>query len=770
MYYKTLFSAALLCMSAILSAITTAHAAIPAAEKDAGYAGYKACAGCHESETLAWQGSHHALAMQTATQATVLGDFDDARFEHYGITSRFYRSDEAFMVKTEGPDGALHDYQVAYTFGVYPLQQYLVQFPGGRLQALDIAWDSRNKEEGGQRWIALHPNERIPAGDVLHWTGPNLNWNYMCAECHSTGLNKNYDAESRSYATTWSEINVSCEACHGPAATHVDWAQRTADGDDAALKDTSKGLAVLLDEREGVSWKIDGDSGKPVRSVPRTSSVEIQTCAVCHSRRSQIAEDSQSGKPFFDSFMPSLLTEGLYHADGQIEDEVYVYGSFLQSKMHAAGVTCSDCHDPHKAGLRLPGEQVCYQCHEASRYTKTEHHFHVPGSTGASCVECHMPAQTYMVVDPRHDHSFRIPRPDLSVKLGTPNACNACHTDKTPLWAAEQVKTWYGDTPSGYQQFAGTLKAARNASPGAGDLLKKLASDAAQPGIARATSASYLGRHQDVTSFGILKTMTDSEDPMQRLAALQALADYDLRNRVQLVFPLLDDPVRSVRVQAAGLLASVPAGNLAAGQQDILDRAMQEYVEVQLFNAERPEAQLNLGTFYADQGNERDAEAAYREALRLQPQFVPAYVNLAQLYSGQGDETAALEILQSGLEAVKDSAVLYHALGLAQVRSKQAAEAMASLSRAAELDQGNARYSYVYAVGLQSSGDTAKAIDVLEIAHGRHPGDADILYTLVIYLRDAGRIDAARRYLSALKKLAPGNSAVMQLEQELRSQ
>ncbi len=188
--------------------------------------GSAACGGCHQSEMAAWRGSQHALAMQAATAQTVLGNFDDASFTHAGLTSRFFRRDGGFFVSTDGPDGKLAEFQIRYTFGVYPLQQYLIAFPDGRLQALGIAWDARPKDRGGQRWFHLYPDRTLHAGDPLHWTGIDQTWNFMCAECHVTELHKNYDAAGNTYATTWAEIGVGCEACHGPGSAHVAWAGR----------------------------------------------------------------------------------------------------------------------------------------------------------------------------------------------------------------------------------------------------------------------------------------------------------------------------------------------------------------------------------------------------------------------------------------------------------------------------------------------------------------------------------------------------------------
>ncbi len=725
------------------------------------YVGEKVCSGCHQQQYQLWKGSHHEMAMQPANEDTVLADFNKTSIEHDGVTSHFFKQADDYVVNTVGPDGKSHDYKIKYTFGVYPLQQYLVEFPGGRLQALDIAWDSRPKDEGGHRWFRLNPDEHIPAGDVLHWTGPNLNWNYMCAECHSTNLNKNYDIASDSYATTWSEINVSCEACHGPGSGHVDWAQ----SEDKSA--SSNGLVTSFNERKRITWKIHTDSARPVRSAPRNTSIEIEACAVCHSRRSQISENKQDGESFYDHFLPALLSDGLYYADGQINEEVYVYGSFLQSKMNQAGVTCSDCHNPHTAALRAPGEQVCYQCHKADVYASSRHHHHEEGSAGSSCIECHMPPKTYMEVDPRHDHSFRIPRPDLSVKLNTPNACNNCHSNQTALWAASKVESWYDKLPIGHQKFATALNAAEKQLPGAQSLITALANDSNQPAIARATAIRLSGRYSSPATMEILQQAVQSEDPMLRQAALDALSSFGSRERVQLAFPLLDDEVRGVRIHAARLLATIPAGDLPAPKKEMLDRALNEYIESQLFNAERPESQVNLGLLYSDLGRKEEAEGHYRKAIELQSKFVPAYVNLAQLFSQQKKEAEAISLLKAGLKQVPENASLHHALGLALVRQKDMPNALDHLSQAAELDPAEARYSYVYALGLQSAGNIDQAIELLEASHGLHPGNVDILYALVTINRDEGNKEKALHYVSALRKLLPENAAVRQLEQQL---
>jgi tetratricopeptide (TPR) repeat protein len=735
-----------------------------AAEPTPEYVGRTRCIACHAEQDARWTGSHHDLAMQEATDTSVLGDFNDATFDWFGVTSRFYRRDGRFMVRTDGPDGSLQDYQIRYTFGVDPLQQYLIEFPGGRLQALDIGWDSRPREAGGQRWLHLHPQDRVPAGDVLHWTGPNLNWNYMCADCHSTNLRKGYDAGSGSYHTTWSEIDVSCEACHGPGSAHVRWAEQQARGEPGEAADM--GLTVRLNERAGVAWTIDPATGRPSRSTPRQSDREIQVCARCHSRRSQLTDQAAAGQPYMDAFRPALLTEGLYYPDGQIQDEVYEWGSFLQSKMHGAGVTCSDCHDPHTGKPRLPGDLVCAQCHPAERYAAKAHHFHVEGGPGAGCIGCHMPTTNYMVVHARHDHSMRVPRPDLSVALGTPNACTRCHADQTPQWAAQQAEAWYGHPARGWQRYGPALAAARAGLPGSDAVLGEVIADPETPAIARATALQALGANPSRETFGLLQGGLGSADPLERLGALAGVERLGPRGAPLAIAPLWDD-LRTIRIEAARQLATIPPAQLPEAARGPQSAGIAEYIAAQTFNAERPEAQVNLGGLYADLKQPGDAEAAYREAIRLQPDFLPAYANLAQLLSDGGRETEAEGVLRSGLDRHPQDAALTHALGLSLVRQKRLDEALPSLAGAAGQDPENARYAYVYAVALQSAGRVDEALAVLDQATERHPGDVEILVALATFNRDAGHREQALGYARRLQALLPGNASVEGLIREL---
>jgi Flp pilus assembly protein TadD len=730
--------------------------AAPAAT--ATFVGREACANCHGEEEKRWKGSHHDLAMQEATPATVLGNFANATFTHFGVTTTFFRRDGKYFVRTDGPDGQLHEYPIAYTFGVEPLQQYLIPFPGGRLQALNVVWDSRPKKEGGQRWFHLYPKEEVGHADPLHWTGPYQNWNFMCSECHSTNVRKGWNPASKTYSTTWSELDVSCESCHGPGSAHVAWAEAALTGK-GNPDDPDKRLAVVLRDPAKASWDIDPKTGLARRSVPRTSQAEIETCARCHARRSVVAAAYVYGQPLLQTHRPALLEEGLYFDDGQIRDEVYEYGSFLQSKMHASGVSCTDCHDPH--GLKVKGgaDRVCMSCHLAEKFDTPAHHHHAASSAGARCVGCHMPTRDYMVVHARHDHSFRIPRPDLSDALGTPNACTQCHAGKSNAWAAAAASKWWGVGVRATRSYGEIVHAGRQQLLGGPEGIAALAVAPAVPAIRRATAASMLDPAAAKSMEALARDLADP-DPLVRHGAVLALDAVDPARRPPLAAPLLRDPVRTIRIDAARALAAVPPETLSPSDRADLDRALAEYVASLEVDADRAEAHAGLGALYAERGDAGKAEAEYREALGLVPALAAASANLADLYRALGREPEAEQVLRGALERSPSDAGLRHALGLALVRQKRLAEALVELRRAAELAPGRARYAYVYGVALDSAGQPDRAVEVLAKAQQQHPADREILQALVAFSAKAGKTSAAGEYgrkLAALDGRAGGS-------------
>ena len=778
----------------LLIGAATADAAIPGQREVEGWAGSDACAQCHATQYEAWRGSHHDLAMQPTSETSVLGAFDGRHFRHHGIASKFFRRDGAYWVETDGPDGKLQAYPVAYVFGVYPLQQYLLALPGGRLQAFSIAWDSRPATSGGQRWFhlqgsddcesqlvpddqsmvedhaapsACHATAQVGARDQMHWTGTYYNWNSRCAECHSTNLSKSYDPNTGTYATTWSEINVGCEACHGPGERHMALA------DAGGLQDTPR-AGLDADLRDAGAWRFVVDETIAQRSLPANKPRQVEICARCHARRTSLSEYRHGADLFvdpivdlLDTHLPALLEEGLYYVDGQIRDEVYVYGSFVQSKMHQAGVTCSNCHEPHGLALRAPGNAVCAQCHLPAAYDNTTHHHHAAGSPGAACVNCHMPATTYMSVDPRRDHSLRIPRPDLSAIAGTPNACNGCHEDRSFAWATDALENWgirFGDAES---HPGRVLQRARHGDARAARALQAIAMDDGTPAIWRATAAAELARfpsRQVVESAAFLLT---SDEAMLRLGAVRAIEFLPWPQRLQMLEPHLRDPATAVRMELARVLADVPLARAEERFAVALAALFDEYLQSLARHADMPESLSQQGDFLVARRLYERAPKAYRQALESDPQHVPTLLNLADLYRVLERDVEARAVLGTAIASAPAQAAPHHALGLLETRAGNQEVALRHLERAAALETEGIRYRYVYAIALYDTGDAPTALEVLRSLLGAAPGNPDVLLALVNYSRNVGRIGDARRYANELRKLFPDDPAIRHLYESL---
>ncbi len=737
-----------------IMAITATDAAAPSS---AHYVGNAACASCHAAEVAAWSRSHHAQSMQPAGPQTVLGNFENPSIAGPSGPIRFSKRDGKYFANTIGLRGVAEDFQVLYTFGVYPLQQYLVALPGGRLQVLAAAWDSRPRNQNGQRWFSLYPHEHLAAGTPLHWTGRDQNWNFMCADCHSTGLRRNYNADSNTYRTAWSEIDVACEACHGPGSRHVSLAGGPASRQGPSAREHGKtvsdarpesrdtGLVVNLHASRAVQWgfwaadqKIASAHGSLAEAARQSES-----CFSCHSRRQAITDAPAAGHALLDDYLPQLLESGIYRADGQIDAEDFEYGSFIQSKMHSKGVTCTNCHDPHSLKLRETGNALCTQCHRADYFDQPGHHHHTQGSAGAQCVNCHMPSRTYMQIHSRRDHSLRVPRPDLSAALGIPNSCNDCHRDQKAAWAAAAISRWTGHPADTAGHFANALDTAWSGGNAVDSLLAIAKSPAG--GQTAASVASGMVRASALASLptqtgplpeaahDVLRAAASDTDPLVRLGAARALAGLPAVDAARIGSPLLSDPRRAVRIEAGRALIGpaadqqIPADQMTAAQQGQLQSAVSELVAAERATAERPESHVNLAQIYSRSGRADDADKELQTALRLDAHFLPALVNLADLERSRGHDSAAERWLLQAIAVAPRAAEPIHALGLLKVRQGQRTEALLLLGKASRLDPATTRYTYIYAIALVESGQRARATSVVVAGLKRSPKDASLL-------------------------------------------
>jgi len=733
-------------------------------KNEAKFVGYAACISCHQQETNLWKNSDHDMAMRIANQNTVKGDFDNKTFTHFGVTSKFYKRNGKYYVYTEGEKGVMQEFEIKYTFGIRPLQQYLIEFPGGKLQTLPLCWDTRPKEEGGQRWFHIYDKEKITPNDQLYWTGVNQNWNYMCAECHSTNLKKNYDPVSMEYHTTWKDIDVACEACHGPGSEHIKWGREVEAGKHDK-NEKNNGLVISFKDFNKGKWILESDSLIAYRTAPVGNDNLIESCARCHSLRTTLSEDYHYGDILLQSHRLILLENLIYYPDGQILGEDYVYGSFIQSKMYQAGVRCRDCHDVHSLNVFTKSNDLCLKCHQKKYYDSPKHHFHKMDSKGSLCVECHMTQTNYMVIDARRDHSFQIPRPDLSEKLNSPNACNKCHKDKTVKWAADAFVKWYGeknDLTYGEIIFEG-----RRGNPDYEQSLIKYIENKANPAIRRATAVTVLRNYYSNRSRNEIQISLNDKEPLVRMAGLSVIDVFEPVQIVKLALPLLSDSVRAVRFEAMRKLVTVQPSYLSTKQIETIKKEMDEFDETQRINADRPETHLMWGLINSVKGNFEKAESAYNLAIKLDSSYVLAYINLADLYRSKGEDDKGERILKKALKIAYSPNRIYYALGLLYSRQKRYDDALKVLKQGFENDPADNELAYIYAIALNSNGMSKESLEVLEQTYKLYPYDPQLLIALATINRDLGNYKTALKYTKELIKVMPDNQSAKQLRNQL---
>ncbi len=702
---------------------STTPEATPWPTDDARYVGSHACARCHAEQARAFRGSHHARATEPAAGFVDGPPFDGRVFERDGFRARFLREDDRALVQIAEGGAPARTYVVHHALGVEPFRQYVVDVGDGRLQALTVAWDARPVEVGGQR--LFDPNRRQPEpGEPHHFLSDDQNDNSVCAGCHRTATEVGWDEGAGRFETRDAEASVGCEACHGPGSVHVSWAQAGASG-------APQGL--VADLHRAAAWTIaEGQTSAEPRAA-EVAAEEVRVCAPCHARRDQLAEGHRPGAPLLDAYRPELLSRRLYHHDGQIDGEVYEWGSFRQSRMFHAGVRCSDCHEPHSLALRSEGDALCTSCHRPSAYDQ-EHHHHRQ-AVGSACVDCHMREKIYFEVDGRRDHSFRIPRPDLATKLGVPDACTGCHEDRGSAWAAERVTEWFGDVRRPH--FGEVLLLARQHDPAAADALSALAADISSPAIVRATALALADDFPGPESDEALRAGARSREPLVRLGAAYGARELAPEDRYRSLSPLVRDEMRVVRLEAARTLAVVPPGTLASDEAEALRAAEDELAATERSLGYRPDAWLRLGLLALDRGDLEGADRAWRQALVVAPRFTPAMVSLADLERAEGDEVEAEALLRRAVEIDDTDAEALHALGLLLVRTGQSTHAVDLFRRAVELRADNPRFHYLLGVALHDTGDLRGAIAALERGVDAHPNDPDLRRTLAAYEEEA---------------------------------
>ncbi len=675
------------------------------------YAGSAACAGCHPEQFADWRHSHHGLAERPLDPALDLSAFDPPQSFRAGTAvTTASTEDGVCLVESPGFDGNTGPWPVVRVIGETPLRQFLVDAGGGRLQTLEASFDPAAGE-----WFNVCGEEDRRFGEWGHWTGRGMNWNSMCASCHNTRLRKNYRPESDTYETAMAEMSVSCESCHGPMKDHVEWR-----------------LAYP-------------ESEEPDPTLRRQTVEQIShSCAACHSRRSELSGDFVPGDSYFDHHSPAIPDASeIYFADGQVREENYVFGSFLSSRMHAAGVHCLDCHQPHSAKLNLPGNELCLRCHQGNYPNSpvieaAAHTFHAPDSAGSLCVNCHMPETVYMQRDPRRDHAFTIPDPLLTKELGIPNACNRCHSDQSAGWALAAVEKWYGERmerPT--RERARTVARARRADPAAREPLLEMLRAADPPfwqGVAAELSGPWLA---DPEFAPALYAALQHPLPLVRGAAarsLDSLAREGVPGALSALETALEDPSRMVRVHSAYALRTTVDPASTAGKE-----LLQYFDHI----ADQPTGQAQRGSYLYARGDMTGAAEAFGKAVKWDPGSAAFRHELAVILSSTNRSREAVEQLEEAVRLEPENAEFQYKLALGWNELGDLNRTVAALRQAVQLDPVHDRAWYNLGLAFNEAGKPDDALEALQRAGQANPTDPRIPQAVSAVLGSQGRTEEA---------------------------
>ncbi|MGJ8694537.1 MAG: multiheme c-type cytochrome [Thalassotalea sp.] len=729
-------SAAKVALLTLLTLLFTSHSAFAAVADDLkdplSTTNPNNCTGCHQNQVSDWQKSDHAKAMALPNKKSVLGNFNNNKVEHFSQSARFYQQDNKFWVSLTH-EGKTNSYPVAYTFGHYPLQQYLVKADNGKYQVFPFNWDSRPASEGGQKWYPVYADEDIKAADRLHWQQPLQTWNGMCADCHSDGLKRQYSVKKDTFKTVYDNINVGCQSCHGKMDEH------------SKNPNTSK---VNNTAKYDNKWLIKAGTATASWQGEKRDNSFMDNCFSCHALRSPLTDGITPNTPFLDQFSPSFLQPNLYHADGQIKEEVYVYGSFLQSKMFAAGVNCLDCHDKHTMKIKVQNNGLCLQCHNAEVFEQKSHHQHEQASTGSQCVNCHMPENRYMGVDDRRDHSFKIPRPHLSDEFKTPNACVQCHDDKDNQWASKNVAKWHGK-PKTLSASEQTRLNIQQGTPVTIEAHLALINDTAMNAIYRATAIVLLPNSTANIPAHIAKPWTNSSEPLIRLAIARTGNLLSEADRKVLFSSLLTDTYKAIRVAAANQLLSIPGMD-----QKQLEQAFAELVDSNDISSWRGEGNLNQSMVHFSKGDIANAIESLKAAINVDPYFEASYVNLADIYRNLGETAKEKALFKQAIIATPKSALLHYSYGLHQIRNQEKAASVQSFSTALRLQPDNSQYAYIYLLALDNTGKTKQALATLKMQINRYKNNSQMLQLGLSFaqkLQDRNAYQSFSQYLQQLQ-------------------
>ena len=551
-----------------------------------------------------------------------------------GTTYLLQVRENQFYITEPDLSGKPLEHRVEYTLGERRFQHYLTTLADGRILVLPPTWDIARKN-----WTL-----GLDIGNPEEGSGdPVQVWNKSCYSCHVSQGQKNFDLEKLRYQTTWQDLGINCESCHGPGGEHIGRATGVK-AMDAATRAQIKEAIV-----------------NPAR-LNAASSTTI--CAQCHSLRDIYADNFKAGANFYDYFTPVMeyrlpaSPDSAYWADGrprQLANETF--GLWQSQCFLKGGATCTTCHArphtsdvEHDARLRPGNNALCTGCHTKIASNISAHTHHAAKSTGSSCIECHMPATVVSLKTRMRDHSISMPSPENTIRHEIPNACNVCHRDKDAEWTLRRVNAWYGEKTR--QKLVGRADAftqARQGDAAAIPELLKLLEDPSGGPLIRANAEGYLGSFSNDPSVyeAMLNAFADPEPLVRATAATTIRPSAAQREELATkLVTLLRDPIRTVRMSAAIAMVSMGVRPFTGEDGEKYERAKELYHARAQLDSDDAQQQLAAGRFSFLSGDMAGAANAFRATLKLDP-TIPAQYYLGRSLAEGGDFASARQVLNS---------------------------------------------------------------------------------------------------------------------------
>ncbi|MCF7955184.1 MAG: tetratricopeptide repeat protein [Phycisphaerae bacterium] len=695
---------------------------------DGDYAGSLSCKQCHEKFHELWAPSWHGLAMQPYTNKLGAEELSPHKDYIQGKGKSFravIKKDEA-LVSVKSDEG-IKDYPIVYVLGGKNVYYFLTRLERGRFQVLPLAYDVNRKEWFDTTASAVRHFDGA-SDEAIDWMDTPLTFNTSCFSCHISQLSPNYDLKTDTYETQWAEPGINCETCHGPSGEHVRQFQKA-----QGKKEQPKELHLVSTKNFSVE-QVDG------------------MCGPCHAKMRPVTKGFVPGEKYFDHYDLVALENLDFYPDGRDLGENYTFTGWMMNPCYKSGkLDCMHCHTSSGRD-RFAGDKAndaCLPCHEEHVKNPAAHSHHKPDSEGSKCKTCHMP-KTEFARMLRHDHSFRAPTPKTTIAHKSPNACNICHTDKTPKWADEWAEKWYGNE---YQKktvyFAKLIDEARKNNWARLDEMIKYITSKDRDAVVATSLIRLLETCPDQRKWDAVFKAVKDRSPLVRAAAAGSLSGNGSEKSIDLLIAATADKMRVVRTQAAYAISTFPPQMISAEQKSKAQKAILEYLASLTARPDDAASHYNIGNFYSNQGYLEDAVKSYETSARLRDDMIMPLVNASIIYARLGKTEQAEKSLRKAEAIDPNNAEMNFNLGLLLAEKSDLAGAEKCMRRALKANPDFAEAAFNLGVMISQKNPT-ETIKLCKKAYRLRPNNNRYGYTLAFYLNQSGQVNAAEKVLLAI--------------------